>query len=78
MSCPAGPARTPEEIYGRIDLWHDGAGKDLTWHQYLGWTSSQYATWVQTHALPDFCTCPGSHGYDIEDGVEICAACGKP
>lgn len=37
---------TETQIYQAIDAWHDGAGEDLTLHDFLGWSWAEYAAWV--------------------------------
>lgn len=48
---------TPKEkanelIETRIDRWHD-ADSDVSLPQWLGWSDSEYAVWVETNEPPD-------------------------
>lgn len=46
---------TPEQrhLNNKIDLWHLGIdGKDMTLHEYLGWTLEEYAHWFKTGKTP--------------------------
>ncbi len=42
----------PHEIDDAIDLWHDGGGKGLALHEFLGWTWEQYAAYVERGEIP--------------------------
>jgi hypothetical protein len=48
---PTGPT-TPENIDDRIDAWHDGGGRNLELHEYLGWTREQYKAWLERSEYP--------------------------
>lgn len=53
------PARTPEEVDERIDLWHslpEETYEELkrpSLNDYLGWSKKGYWEWVMTSKIPE-------------------------
>lgn len=38
---------TSDEIDDAVDRWHQGDGKGIDLHEYLGWSWEDYGKWVQ-------------------------------
>lgn len=52
------PARTPEEVDKRINLWHSLPDEEYevlkpSLNDYLGWTKDGYWSWVMTSKIPE-------------------------
>jgi Domain of unknown function (DUF6980) len=50
----SGKALTKGEVEARQEAWNAGAGGATEFHEYLGWSWEEYATWVETGELPSF------------------------